>query len=51
MGYSNVSNLYGGIFEWVHQNKNVYQNNSTTQKIHTYDKEWSKWLKKGEKIY
>lgn len=51
IGYSNVSNLYGGIFEWVHQNKEVFDETSKTQKIHTYNKDWSKWLEKGEKIY
>ena len=51
MGYTNVSNLYGGIFEWINQNKKVYNSSKETQKIHTYDKEWSKWLQKGEKIY
>ncbi|WP_010177172.1 rhodanese-like domain-containing protein [Aquimarina agarilytica] len=50
-GYTDVSNLYGGIFEWVHNNKKVSDGNTTTYKIHTYNKEWSKWLKKGEKIY
>lgn len=51
MGYLNVSNLYGGIFEWVHQNKEVYNGTSRTEKIHTYNKDWSKWLEKGERVY
>lgn len=51
MGYSNVSNLYGGIFEWVHQDKEVYNESLKTEKIHTYNKDWSKWLEKGEKVY
>lgn len=51
MGYANVSNLYGGIFEWVHQNKKVYIDTLTTEKIHTFNKDWSKWLEKGKKIY
>ncbi len=45
-------NLYGGIFEWVHQNKTIQSlDGSETKKVHTYNKKWSKWLTKGEKIY
>jgi len=52
MGYKDVSNLYGGIFEWVNQGNKVYDNKGkTTTKVHTYNKAWSKWLKKGEKVY
>lgn len=51
-GYTNVFNLYGGIFEWKNQNNTVVNNqNIPTEKIHTFNKEWSKWLHKGEKIY
>lgn len=52
MGYKNVSNLYGGIFEWVNQGNPVYNNSGKpTKKVHTYNKRWSKWLKKGIKVY
>jgi rhodanese-related sulfurtransferase len=52
MGYKNVSNLYGGIFEWVNQGNKVYnRKGKATNKVHTYNKEWSKWLKKGKKVY
>ena len=51
MGYSNVSNLYGGIFEWVHQDNEVFNDTSKTKKIHTYNKDWSQWLNNGEKVY
>ena len=51
MGYTNVSNLYGGIFEWYHNDRKVFNENAETKKIHTYDKEWSQWLQKGEKVY
>lgn len=50
-GYTEVKNLYGGIFEWVHQQHNVYNDTTLTHKIHTYNKDWAKWLKTGEKIY
>ncbi|WGH74436.1 rhodanese-like domain-containing protein [Tenacibaculum tangerinum] len=51
-GYTNIFNLYGGIFEWKNQGKTVVNlENKSTEKIHTFNKEWSKWLHKGEKIY
>lgn len=51
-GYTNVYNLYGGIFEWKNNNLNVYNaNNQLTENIHTFSKQWSKWLTKGEKRY
>ena len=52
MGYKNVSNLYGGIFEWKNNGgKLVDIENKETNKVHTFDKEWSKYLEKGTKIY
>jgi rhodanese-related sulfurtransferase len=51
-GYKNVYNLYGGIFEWKNNGYLVYdKDNQETEKVHTFNKEWSKWLIKGEKIY
>lgn len=51
-GYTKVFNLYGGIFEWKNQNNTVVnKQNKPTEKIHAFNKEWSKWLHKGEKIY
>ncbi len=51
-GYNNVYNLYGGIFEWKNQDNTVVNSkNKPTKKVHTFNKEWSKWLLKGEKIY
>ncbi len=51
-GYTNVYNLYGGIFEWKNANFNVVDTlGNTTEKVHAFSKSWSKWLKKGEKVY
>ncbi len=50
-GYKNVSNLYGGIFEWVNQGYPVYNQSGKTPKVHAYDRSWGIWLKKGEKVY
>lgn len=51
-GYKSVHNLYGGIFEWVNERNPVYkQNDVQTSEIHTYDKEWSRWVERGTKVY
>lgn len=51
-GYSDVKNLYGGIFNWKNDGHTVYTNdNNTTEKIHAFDAQWGKLLKSGEKVY
>lgn len=51
-GYKEVYNLYGGIFEWKNQNNILLDSlGNPTEKVHTFSKEWSKWLTKGERIY
>ena len=51
-GYTNVLNLYGGIFEWKNNNHKVYTSkNKETEKVHAFDKNWGIWLKKGKKVY
>lgn len=51
-GYKNVYNLYGGIFEWKNKDQIVIDSISQpTERVHTFSKEWSKWLLKGEKVY
>ncbi|MFD0932033.1 rhodanese-like domain-containing protein [Psychroflexus salinarum] len=51
-GYKNVFNLYGGIFDWVNKENQVYnQQGEPTEKVHAYDLFWSKYLKKGQKVY
>lgn len=52
MGYKNVYNLYGGIFQWVNTNHKIYdKQEKETNKVHVFDKTWGVWLQKGEKIY
>lgn len=47
-GYTNVKNLYGGIFKWKNTNFSVYNNNKKeTDSVHAFSKTWSKWLNKG----
>jgi len=50
-GYTNVFNLYGGIFEWKNKGFPVFDlNEKETEKVHAFSKAWSKWLVKGEKV-
>ena len=52
MGFGDVQNLYGGIFEWKNQGYKVEDAaGSTTEQVHTYNKDWGQWLQKGEKVY
>ena len=52
LGYQNVYNIYGGIFEWKNEGMPVVnRQNHTTDSVHTYNKNWSKWLTKGIKVY
>ena len=52
LGFRNVANLYGGIFEWVNKgNAIVDANGKPTLKVHTYNENWSQWLTKGVKVY
>ncbi|WP_298782490.1 rhodanese-like domain-containing protein [uncultured Polaribacter sp.] len=51
-GYTNVFNLYGGIFEWKNADFKIIDTlGKSTEKVHTFNKDWSKWLKKGKKVY
>ncbi len=52
MGYKNVKNLYGGIFDWKNNGYEVVdENNQPTDSVHTYNKSWSRWLFNGIKVY
>lgn len=50
-GYTNVQNLYGGIFHWVNQGNRVVNDSGDTEKVHAYNQRWGKWLNRGEKVY
>ena len=51
-GYTNVKNLYGGIFEWKNEGHAVYDlEGNETEKVHAFSKHWGRLLKKGEKVY
>ena len=51
-GYTNIYNLFGGIFEWKNNNFPVFNSEEKeTENVHAYSIEWGKWLQKGIKIY
>ena len=54
-GFTKVYNLYGGLFEWYNEGLPIVDNNDEqTDKIHTYNKKWSKWVnkrKQGKLVY
>jgi len=51
-GYTNIKNLYGGIFEWKNQGNPVLDaQGKETENVHAYSVAWSKWLTKGNKVY
>ena len=52
MGFKDVQNLYGGIFDWKHNGQTVIDSlGKSTERVHTYNKMWSQWLRVGEKVY
>lgn len=50
-GFTDVRNLYGGIFQWSNQDLPLVNQSGTTDTIHTYNKKWSKWVNTEHKVY
>ncbi|RZL16823.1 MAG: rhodanese-like domain-containing protein [Hymenobacter sp.] len=51
-GFTNVRNLYGGLFEWVNEGQPVYtEANQLTTRVHAYAPSWGIWLQRGDKVY
>lgn len=51
-GFTDVKNLYGGIFEWKNKEYPIIdQTGSETDNVHTFSKIWSKYLHAGNPIY
>ena len=51
-GYKHVFNLYGSIFEWANEGNPLYKSNGVqTTEIHTYNKNWARWVERGTKVY
>lgn len=51
-GYTDVQNLYGGIFDWVNKGNAVVDSLDTpTERVHAFSKHWGKLLTKGDKVF
>ncbi len=50
-GFTDVRNLYGGIFQWSNQALPLVNESGATDTIHTYNKKWSKWVNTENKVY
>ena len=51
-GFSNVKNMYGGMFHWANSGyPMVDKNNKPTTNIHGYSKNWGKWVTRGKVVY
>lgn len=50
-GFTQVSNLYGGIFEWANQGQPLVNHTGPTNEVHAFSRSWGIWLKKGKKVY
>jgi rhodanese-related sulfurtransferase len=49
LGYKNVYNLYGSIFEWANRKYPLVKTDGKlSNTIHTYNKSWSKWVTNEE---
>ena len=44
-GFSHVFNLSGGIFQWVNEERPIFQKNQSVKSVHPYNKVWGKLLK------
>ena len=52
IGFKNVKNLYGGIFQWKNESFEIVNNSGNeTDSIHAYNRIWSVWLTNGIKVY
>lgn len=51
MGFTNVHNLYGGIFEWVNEGYEVVNSKQIfVDSVHGYAPSWGKWIDADIKI-
>ncbi len=48
-GYTDVQNLYGGIFQWANEGRPLKDSAGLTRSVHPYNKTWGKWLLNSSK--
>ncbi len=51
-GFTNITNLYGGICEWKNKGYTVVDpSGNATENVHLFSEKWNKWLKNGNAVY
>jgi rhodanese-related sulfurtransferase len=50
-GYTNVYNLWGGIFNWTNNGYPLEDAKGPTTRIHPYNPSWGRWLTRGIQTY
>lgn len=51
-GFTDVKNLYGGIFLWADQDREMHNERGVdTDAVHGYNKVWGRWVKNCEVKY
>ncbi|MDC0257553.1 rhodanese-like domain-containing protein [Crocinitomicaceae bacterium] len=51
-GFTNVKNLYGGMFHWANNSYPMRDNSGEkTTTIHGYSEDWGKWVYRGTVVY
>lgn len=51
LGFRNVYNLYGGLFLWYNQGRDVVRDGRVVQAIHPYDALWGMFVTRDGKAY
>lgn len=52
MGFQEVYNLYGGLFEWVNQGHAIHNlQQQPTESVHGYSRPWGVWVKERKVVY
>jgi rhodanese-related sulfurtransferase len=51
LGFRDVRNLYGGLFQWANEARPLVDAHRPTQRVHPYSPLWGAWLTRGEKAY
>lgn len=50
-GFTNIRNLYGGIFQWFNEGRPVHQNGQAVERVHGYSENWGKWVTRPGVVY
>ncbi|RTQ52392.1 rhodanese-like domain-containing protein [Hymenobacter gummosus] len=51
LGFRDVRNLYGGLFQWSNEARPLIDAHGPTQRVHPYSALWGTWLTRAEKAY